>query len=115
MKAQVLSLDGMKEKEIELPKCFEEEVRKDIIKKAFESEISTLRTPYGSFEFAGKLVSASGKIKHRRRKWKTAYGKGISRVSRKIKSKERLIEVPYSAVTAVSDVFIVDERALDMT
>ena len=70
MKAQVLSLDGMKEKEIELPKCFEEEVRKDIIKKAFESEISTLRTPYGSFEFAGKLVSASGKIKHRRRKWK---------------------------------------------
>lgn len=36
-----------------------------------------------------------------------------SRLAKKIKGKERTIEVPYSAVTAVSDVFIVDERAIE--
>ena len=87
MKAQVLDLEGNKEKDIELPGCFDEEIREDIIKRAFESEISNFRTPYGSFEFAGKLSSASGKLKHARRKWKTAYGKGISRVPRKIMSR----------------------------
>ena len=33
-----------------------------------------------------------------------------SKLYRKIGSSERIIHVPYSAVTAVSDVFIVDER-----
>jgi sporulation protein YlmC with PRC-barrel domain len=33
-----------------------------------------------------------------------------SKVARRMDSKDRLIEIPYSAVTAVSDVFIVDER-----
>ncbi|MEK6957828.1 MAG: PRC-barrel domain-containing protein [archaeon] len=35
-----------------------------------------------------------------------------SKLAKKIDAKERVIEVPYSAVTAVSDVFIVDEREL---
>ncbi|MBU0636080.1 PRC-barrel domain-containing protein [Candidatus Micrarchaeota archaeon] len=35
-----------------------------------------------------------------------------SKVIRKINPKERILEIPYSAVTAVSDVFIVDEREL---
>jgi len=35
-----------------------------------------------------------------------------SKVTKKIKGREKVIEVPYSAVTAVSDVFIVDEREL---
>ena len=35
-----------------------------------------------------------------------------SKVAKKIDVKDRIIEVPYSAVTAVSDVFIVDEREL---
>ena len=35
-----------------------------------------------------------------------------SRVAKKIEAKDRVIEIPYSAVTAVSDVFIVDEREL---
>ena len=35
-----------------------------------------------------------------------------SKVAKKIEAKDRVIEIPYSAVTAVSDVFIVDEREL---
>lgn len=35
-----------------------------------------------------------------------------SKVLAKVGSKEKVIEVSYSAVTAVSDVFIVDEREL---
>ncbi len=87
MKAQVLDLNGNKTKEIELPSCFNDKVRDDIIKRAFEAEISDDRTPYGNYEWAGKEYSAAGKIKHQRRKWKTAYGYGISRVPRKIFSR----------------------------
>ncbi|MAG18231.1 MAG: hypothetical protein CL944_02020 [Candidatus Diapherotrites archaeon] len=35
-----------------------------------------------------------------------------SKVAKKVEAKDRVIEVPYSAVTAVSDVFIVDEREI---
>ncbi len=35
-----------------------------------------------------------------------------SKLAKTMKSKEREIEIPYSAVTAVSDVFIVDEREI---
>lgn len=35
-----------------------------------------------------------------------------SKIAKKVEAKDRVIEVPYSAVTAVSDVFIVDEREL---
>lgn len=35
-----------------------------------------------------------------------------SKIVKKINAKDKIIEVPYSAVTAVSDVFIVDEREL---
>ncbi|AJF60443.1 MAG: PRC-barrel domain-containing protein [Candidatus Diapherotrites archaeon] len=35
-----------------------------------------------------------------------------SKLARRIDSKDRIIRIPYSAVTAVSDVFIVDEREL---
>lgn len=35
-----------------------------------------------------------------------------SKVAKKIDVKDRIIEIPYSAVTAVSDVFIVDEREI---
>jgi sporulation protein YlmC with PRC-barrel domain len=38
-----------------------------------------------------------------------------SKVIRRINPKERMINIPYSAVTAVSDVFIVDERELAAT
>jgi sporulation protein YlmC with PRC-barrel domain len=35
-----------------------------------------------------------------------------SKLIKRLSPKERIIQVPYSAVTAVSDVFIVDEREL---
>lgn len=35
-----------------------------------------------------------------------------SKLLKRIETKDRIIEIPYSAVTAVSDVFIVDEREL---
>ncbi len=35
-----------------------------------------------------------------------------SKVAKRIDAKDRIIEIPYSAVTAVSDVFIVDEREI---
>ncbi len=38
-----------------------------------------------------------------------------SKVMKRIGAKERIIQIPYSAVTAVSDVFIVDERELAET
>lgn len=84
MKANILSIMGEKLRQIELPSCFNEKIREDIIKRAFEAEIAATRQPYGTFPLAGKLVSASGKIRHARRKYKTAYGIGISRVPRKV-------------------------------
>jgi sporulation protein YlmC with PRC-barrel domain len=35
-----------------------------------------------------------------------------SKFYRKVSPKDRTIEIPYSAVTAVSDVFIIDEREI---
>lgn len=35
-----------------------------------------------------------------------------SKLMKRFNPKERMIQIPYSAVTAVSDVFIVDEREL---
>ncbi|MCR4335564.1 MAG: PRC-barrel domain-containing protein [archaeon] len=35
-----------------------------------------------------------------------------SKIAKKVEAKDRVIQVPYSAVTAVSDVFIVDEREI---
>lgn len=81
MKADILSTEGQKIREIELPECFSVEVREDIIKKV---ELTRKKQPYAPSPLAGKKASASGKIRHARRRWKTAYGHGISRVPRKI-------------------------------
>lgn len=81
MKAKLYNLSG-EAKEIELPKVFSEKVREDVAQRYFENEKEI--QPYAPFILAGKQKSASGKIKHGRRLWKTAYGHGISRVPRKI-------------------------------
>lgn len=81
MKAQVLNIEGKKAKEINLPVIFDTEIRKDIIHKVFENTKNF--QVYGNYILAGKDVSASGKQKHARHKWKTIYGYGISRVPRK--------------------------------
>jgi len=82
MKANVLNTQGKKIKEIDLPKCFSQEIREDIVAKVLE--VKKRQQPYAPSLMAGKQYSASGKIKHRRHVWKTHYGHGISRIPRKI-------------------------------
>jgi len=77
MKVKILP-DG---KEIDLPKVFSSSIREDITQKVYETEKKW--QPYAPFFMAGKQHSASGKIRHARRLWKTAYGHGMSRVPRK--------------------------------
>lgn len=86
MKANLLDINGKKLKEITLPSCFSSEIREDIIAKVLE--IKKRKHPYGPSPIAGNQHSASGKIRHRRHVWKTHYGKGISRIPRKIMSKK---------------------------
>lgn len=81
-KTQLLSTNGEKLKEIELPSAFSEKVREDIISKIVEVEKEM--QPYGLDPRAGRRHSASGILSHMRHKWKTTYGHGISRVPRKI-------------------------------
>ncbi|OIO41515.1 50S ribosomal protein L4 [Candidatus Pacearchaeota archaeon CG_4_9_14_3_um_filter_31_7] len=84
MKIKVYNEKGEKGKEIELPIIFNTEFRPDLIQKIFRIYRENSKQPYGNYVLAGKEVSASGKIKHRRHKWKTAYGHGIARIPRKI-------------------------------
>lgn len=83
MKAKVIDEKGEKVREITLPEFFNSEVREDLIHKVFWAVQKRQQQPYGSYILAGKTVAASGKQSHARRKWKTLYGKGISRVPRK--------------------------------
>ncbi len=84
MKVPILSVEGKKIKDIELPEFFSWQIREDIIKKIERVKKLREKQPYSNSVLAGNKASASGKIKHRRNKWKTSYGHGISRVPRKI-------------------------------
>lgn len=86
MKANVLSIEGKKLKEINLPEFFSNEIREDIVSKVLESKKSM--QPYYPMLLAGKQYSASGIIPHRRNVWKTHYKKGISRIPRKIMTRK---------------------------
>ncbi len=81
MKIQVLDKEGKKKGEIETS-IFDEKVREDLIQRVVEAEKT--KHPSAPYYLAGKQASASGKIRHARRRWKTATGRGISRIPRKI-------------------------------
>lgn len=81
MKATIYNNKGEKGKQIDLPKQFNEEVRPDLIKKAVLIVQANKRQSYGAMPRAGKQHSA--KLSRRRRDFKGAYGRGISRVPRK--------------------------------
>lgn len=85
MKTAILDINGKKVKEMNLPKCFSQKIRKDIIAKVLE--VKKTKQPYSPSLIAGKQHSASGKIVHRRHVWKSGYGRGVSRVPRKIMSR----------------------------
>nr|AJS11922.1 50S ribosomal protein L4P [uncultured archaeon] len=100
MKTQILNLEGKKVKEIEMPKYFSSEIRKDIVAKVLETKKK--QQPYAPNLMAGKQHTAKGKMVHRRHVWRSGYGRGQSRVPRKIFSRKgsqfnlEAAEVPFA-------------------
>jgi len=86
MKTQVLDINGQAKKIIELPKFFENEIREDIVSKVLEAK--KRQQPYSPSPVAGKQHAAKGKIVHRRHVWRSGYGRGQSRVPRKMLSQK---------------------------
>jgi large subunit ribosomal protein L4e len=82
MKLKVFTLTKVDKGSRDVPLQFHEQVRPDIIKRAFEVIRSNQRQPYGADPMAGKKHSTA--ISRRRRKYRGSYGHGISRVPRKI-------------------------------
>lgn len=86
MKAKVFAPDASSVGEQAFPKQFAEPVRTDLIKRAVLTAQFNARQPYGTDPEAGKR--ASSKLSRRRRDYRGAYGIGISRVPRKIMSRQ---------------------------
>jgi large subunit ribosomal protein L4e len=81
VKATIYSVNGEKTGQLELPMQFSEPVRFDLIKRAIFSIQSRNRQPYGADPLAGtKQGNATSK---RRQRYKTTYGRGVSRIKRK--------------------------------
>lgn len=85
MKTKLIDKKG--EKDFDLPKNFSTKVRPDVLLKVFEVEKIYGMQPCGAMAGAGAGYSASGIVRHRRHRWKSAYGRGISRIPRKIMSR----------------------------
>ena len=80
-KATIYRISGGKTAEIKLPIHFSEPVRTDLIRRAVSALRMSRRQPYGADPMAGKRQGYA--TPKRRRKFKTTYGKGISRIRRK--------------------------------
>ena len=76
---------GNEKGKVELPSVFHEKIRGDIVGKVLEAKKT--RQPYAPSLVGGKQNSASGKMRHRRHVWQTHYGKGMSRIPRKVMSR----------------------------
>ncbi len=87
MKAKLYDKNGKVKGDVNLPKCFSTRIRADILLKVFETQKGVFTQAYGAKEGAGAQYSASGISKKKRHDWKGTYGKGISRVPRKIMSR----------------------------
>jgi large subunit ribosomal protein L4e len=84
MKTNIYNSDGKSTKQIELPKCFSETIRDDLVWKIVEAK--RIAQPYSPGAESGRHHSASGLMIHRRHVWKSGYGKGQSRIPRKVLS-----------------------------
>jgi large subunit ribosomal protein L4e len=82
---KILDIQGKEKGNVDLPEQFQESIRKDLIKKAVEVIQSNKRQPYGAKSEAG--LRASAELSRRRHKYRGSYGFGISRVPRKIMSR----------------------------
>jgi len=86
MKAKIYDAGGKEKGTIELPKYFESDIREDIVSKVLETK--KRQQPYSPSPVAGKQHSAKGLIVHARHVWRSGYGRGQSRVPRKIFSRK---------------------------
>ena len=86
MRAKILDINGKEKGTIELPKYFESDIRADIVAKVLE--LKKRQQPYAPSPVAGKQHSAKGLIVHARHVWRSGYGRGQSRVPRKIFSRK---------------------------
>lgn len=84
-KAKILDIHGKEKGNVDLPKAFSAIVREDLIAKVLEAQKT--KQPYSPSPVGGKQHSASGKIHHLRHVWKSGYGRGASRMPRKIMSR----------------------------
>jgi len=87
MKAKMFDKAGKEKGTVDLPKNFAVKIREDILSKVFEAHRGLHAQAYGAKEGAGAQYSASGISKKKRHDWKATYGKGISRVPRKVMSR----------------------------
>jgi len=87
MKAKLYDKTGKEKGTVDLPKNFSSIIRGDILAKVYEAQKLANTQAYGAKEGAGASYSASGISKKKRHDWKGTYGKGISRVPRKIMSR----------------------------
>lgn len=85
MKCKILNSKNEETGTVTMPGVFAEQVRPDLIKRAVVAIQANKRQSYGADPEAGKKHSAE--LSRRRRKYRGAYGKGISRVPRKIMSR----------------------------
>ncbi len=83
LKGVVLNLNGEKVGEIDLPSQFSEEIREDLIKRAYWATFSHSLQPYGVDPLAGKRRVVEWR-KRRRKRYRSFYGWGISRSPRYI-------------------------------
>lgn len=84
-KANIFDIEGNKKGTIEIPKCFSSQIREDLILKVIEVKKS--QQPFSPSPVSGKQHSASGILRHQRHVWKSQYGRGMSRIPRKIFSR----------------------------
>jgi len=82
MKTKVYDAQGKEKSKIDLPVCFSKPIREDLIAKYIETKKT--QQPYAPSLVAGKQHSASGLIVHKRKVWKSQYGRGMSRIPRKV-------------------------------
>jgi len=86
MKTKTYDIKGTEKGSIDLPKEFSSKIREDIVAKVLEAK--KRQQPYSPSPVAGKQHSAKGKWVHRRHVWRSGYGRGQSRVPKKIFSQK---------------------------
>jgi len=87
MKSKLYDSKGKEKGTMEFPKQFTKKIRPDILLKVYEAQKGLYMQAVGAMPGAGAQYSASGISKKRRHVWKGTYGKGISRIPRKIMSR----------------------------